>query len=217
VKRLVALYIIFSVLVLFLVAPLAAKDWYIFDDEVLHGSLSNHDGTFVVSKDNPYAGEKCLARELASGDWAWITGIGESDPMNLDLTGIVFEDAFIEFYADSGTVAIGYMELRLAGVSWMPADAQAIVQTDGVEGYEQILVPFTEFTVKGLERAAEDLDEFTGGTNKVDIWSVGFSPGGNTTLYVDEVRIADLEGTEIRSVKPEGKLATTWAVVKSSR
>ena len=44
---------------------------------------------------------------------------------------------------------------------------------------------------------------------------MGFSPGGDTTLYVDEVRIADLE-EELRSVKPEGKLATAWAAVKSN-
>ena len=207
--------VILSVLVLFLVAPLVAKDWYIFDDEVLHGTISNHDGCFVVSKENPYAGDKCLARELANGEWAWITAIGESDPMNLDLTGIVFEDAFIEFYADSGKVALGYIELRLGGPSWMP-DAQAVIQTDGVEGYEQILVPLTEFMVKDLGARAEDLDDLTGGTSKISIWSLGFSPGGDTTLYVDEIRFADLEDTEIRAVKPEGKLATAWAAVKSN-
>jgi len=214
VKRVINFCMILSVLMLFLVAPLAAKDWYIFDDEVLHGSLSDHDGGFEVSKDNPYAGDKCLARELKSGDWAWITGIGESDPMNLDLTGIIFEDAFIEFYADSGKVAFGYIELRLAGAGWSP-DAQAVIQTDGAEGYEQILVPLTEFMVKDLGNRAEDLEDFTGGTNKIDIWSLGFSPGGDTTLYVDEVRIADLE-EDLKAVKPEGKLATAWAAVKSN-
>ena len=214
-KRFMVFCAIFSVLVLFSVAPLAAKSWYIFDDEVLYGSLSDHDGGFEVSKENPYAGDKCLARELLNGDWAWITGIGESDPMNLDLTGIEFEDAFIEFYADSGGIALGYIELRLAGAGWSP-DAQAVIQTDGAIGYEQILVPLTEFMVKDLGNRADNLEDFTGGSNKVDIWSVGFSPGGDTTLYVDEVRIADLEDVEIRAVKPEGKLATAWAAVKSN-
>ncbi len=174
-KRLIIFWAIFSMIVLISVAPLAAKDWFIFDDEVLHGALSDHDGGFEVSKENPYAGDKCLARELKSGDWAWITAIGESVPMNLDLTGIEFDDAFIEFYADSGTVPFGYIELRLGGAGWMP-DAQAVIQTDGVEGYEQILVPLTEFMVKDLGARAEDLKDLTGGSNKIDIWSLVWTP-----------------------------------------
>ena len=215
-KELVIFWTILSILVLISVAPVGASEWFIFDDEVLHGALSDHDGGFEVSDDNPYAGDGCLARELVNGDWAWITGIGEGVPMNLDITGIEFDDAFIEFFIDSGEIPISYIELRLAGAGWNP-DAQAVIQTDAVEGYEQIRILLTEFHVKQLGMAADDLDEFTGSSGMIDIWSVGFSPGGDFTLYVDEIRIADSDEPDPqRAVKPEGKLATLWAAVKSN-
>lgn len=215
-KKLAIFWTILSILVLISVAPVGASEWFIFDDEVLHGALSDHDGGFEVTDDNPYAGDACLARELANGDWAWITGIGESVPMNLDITGIEFDDAFIEFFIDSGEIPIGYIELRLAGAGWAP-DAQVDIQTDAVEGYEQIRIPLTEFFVKQLGMSADDLDEFTGGSGMIDIWSLGFSPGGDFTLYVDEIRIADSDEPDPRqAVKPEGKLATLWAAVKSN-
>jgi len=196
-------------------APLAAKEWIIFDDEVLYGALTTHDGGFEVSDENPYEGKECLARELVAGEWAWITGIGEDNPMNLDITGIDFDEAFIEFYIDSGTVAIDYMELRLAGQGWIP-DSDFIIGTNASEGYEQIKIPLKDFTVKQLGMKPKDLDDFTGGMGRIDIWSIGFSPAGATTVYVDELRIADSDEPEQQAVKPKDKLTTSWAAIRSS-
>lgn len=214
-KGLVALWVFSLILLMVPATLLVAAEWFIFDEEVLYGELSTHDGGFEVSNDEPYEGKKCLSRELAAGEWAWITGIGESVPMNLDITGIDFDAAFIEFYIDSGTFAIDYIELRLAGAGWNP-DCQVTIQTDGVEGYEQIRIPLSEFTVKHLGMPADDLDEFTGGTGKIGIWSIGFSPGGDTTVRVDNLRIADSDEPEPgRAVEPKGKLTMLWGTVKS--
>jgi hypothetical protein len=135
--------------------------------------------------------------------------------MDLDITGIDFDEAFIEFYIDSGEVVLDYIELRLAGRGWNP-DAQFIIQTDGVEGYEQIKVPLSKFTVKQLGMEAKNLDAFTGGTGKIDTWSIGFSLNDDTTVYVDELRIADSDEPEQgKAVEPEGKLTASWAAIKS--
>jgi hypothetical protein len=207
---------IFLMLAVVSAAPLMAEEWIIFDDEVQCGALTTHDGGFEVSDENPYEGKKCLARELVAGEWAWITGIGEDNPMSLDITGIDFDEAFIEFYIDSGKVVLAYIELRLAGQGWNP-DCQAIIQTDGAEGYEQVRIPLKDFEVKNLGAKAKDLDDFTGGTGKIDTWSIGFSPPADTTVYVDELRIADSDEPEMkRAVEPNGKLTTLWASVKSS-
>jgi hypothetical protein len=214
-KGLVALWVFSLTLLMVPAALLVAAEWVIFDEEVLYGELSAHDGGFEVSSDEPYEGKECLSRELIAGEWAWITGIGEGVPMNLDITGIDFDEAFIEFYIDSGTLAIGYMELRLAGAGWNP-DCQITIETDAVEGYEQIRIPLSEFTVKHLGMPADDLDEFTGGTSKIDIWSLGFSPDGDTTVRVDNLRIADSDEPEPgRAVESKGKMTTLWAAVKS--
>ena len=213
-KELTALWIASLILLTFAATPLMAAQWVIFDEEVHYGGLTTHDGGFEISDEGAYEGENCLARELVAGEWAWITGIGEDQPMNLDLTGIEFEDAFIEFYIDSGEVPLTYIELRLAGVGWDP-DCQAIIQTDGVEGYEQIRVLLSEFVVKSLGLEVDSLKAFTGGTNKIDTWSIGFSPGGDTTVRVDNLRIADSDEPIQKAVEPGGKLTTSWAAVKS--
>jgi len=123
--------------------------------------------------------------------------------------------AFIEFYIDTGELDLTYIELRLAGQAWDP-DCQFIIQTDGVEGYEQIRILLSEFMVKSLGIEADSLKAFTGGTNRIDRWSIGFSPGGATTVRVDNLRIADSDEPELQqAVKPEGKLTTRWAAVKS--
>jgi hypothetical protein len=213
-KELTVLWTAFLILLTFAAAPLMAAQWFIFDEELYYGGLTTHDGGFEISDEGAYEGENCLARELVAGEWAWITGIGEDQPMNLDLTGIEFDDAFIEFYIDSGEVALDYIELRLAGQGWSP-DCQAIIQTDGVEGYEQIRVPLNDFVVKSLGMEVDSLKAFTGGTNEVDTWSIGFSPGGDTTVRVDNLRIADSDEPEQKAVKPGGKMTTSWAAVKS--
>jgi len=210
----VVLCIVLLMLLIAPAAPLMAAQWVIFDEELHYGGLTTHDGGFEISDEGAYEGTECLARELVAGEWAWITGIGEDQPMNLDLTGIEFDDAFIEFYIDSGEVALGYIELRLAGQGWNP-DCQAIIQTDGIEGYEQIRVLLSEFVVKSLGLEVDSLKAFTGGSNKVDTWSIGFSPGGDTTVRVDNLRIADSDELEQKAVEPGGKLTTSWAAVKS--
>jgi len=213
-KGLAILCITFLILLIVTAVPLMAAQWVIFDEELLYGGLTTHDGGFEISDEGAYEGENCLARELVAGEWAWITGIGEDQPMNLDLTGIEFDDAFIEFYIDSGEVPLGYIEMRLAGQGWNP-DCQAIIQTDGIEGYEQIRVLLSEFVVKSLGLEVDSLKAFTGGSNKVDTWSIGFSPGGDTTVRVDNLRIADSDELEQKAVEPGGKLTTSWATVKS--
>jgi len=191
--------------------PLAAKEFVIFDDELVCGTLTVHDGGFEISNEGAFEGKKCLSRELIAGEWAWITGI---EDMGLDLTGIEFDDAFIEFYIDSENLVLDYVELRLGGQGWNP-DCGAIIQTDGADGYEQVKILLSDFEVQNLGEA-RDLDAFTGGTNKIYKWSIGFSPAGDTTVRVDNLRIADSDEKEMQAVKPADKLTTSWAAVKSS-
>lgn len=178
-----------------------AGEWVIFSEELLPGASLEDlhaDSQFIVSSDNPYAGANHLKRDLAAaGGWAWITGISG---LNLDLTGIVYEDAYIQFYIDSGSVAIGYIELKIGGPGWTPTN-QFNIATDGTPGYEEIKVMLTEF--------APDLATFTGGTS-IDRWSVGF--GAESDLFVDEIIITD--GIEA-AVSAKHKLASTWGKLKS--
>jgi len=177
-----------------------AGEWVIFKEELPAGASLEDlhgDSRFIVSSDNPYAGANHLKRELASGSWAWITGISGLD---LDLTGIVYEEAYIEFYIDSGATAVGYMELKLGGPGWTPTN-QFNIATDGAPGYEQIKVMLTDF--------APDLATLTGGVN-IDRWSVGF--GAASDLYVDEIIITD---GYLAAVSPKHKLAGTWGKLKS--
>jgi hypothetical protein len=210
-KRLMSFWMISFALVIVSAMPLAAKEFVIFDDELVYGNLTVHDGGFEISNDGAFEGKKCLSRELIAGEWAWITGI---ENMGLDLTGIEFDDAFIEFYIDSEDLVLDYIELRLAGQGWNP-DCGTVIQTDGADGYEQIRILLSDFEVKDLGEA-QDLDDFTGGTNKIDRWSIGFSPAGDTTVRVDNLRIADSDEQEMQAVKPTEKLTTSWAAVKSS-
>ena len=92
-------------------------EWIIFSDELPPGAdLAVHGNSqFVVSNSNPYQGANHLKRDFATwGDWGWITGVMS---LNLDLSSIDFDTAYIEFYIDGGTNAIGYLELRLAGAA----------------------------------------------------------------------------------------------------
>jgi hypothetical protein len=120
-----------------------------------------------------------------------------------------FDKAFIEFYIDSGTTAIDYIELRLAGEGWDP-DSQFNIATDGDPGYEKINVMLKDFDVKQLGANPANLDEFTGGTGRIDRWSIGFN--ATSDVVVDEVRISDGEPA---AVSAEHKLAITWGKLKS--
>jgi len=145
-KKEVVFWVVLLSLAIASTMPLAAKEFVIFDDELLFGMFTAHDGGFEIGDEEPFEGKKCMSRELIAGEWAWITGI---ENMQLDLTGIEFDDAFLEFYIDSGDTALDYIELRVGGAGWNP-DSQEIIITDAVEGYEQIKIPLKDFFVKQL-------------------------------------------------------------------
>jgi hypothetical protein len=167
-------------------------EWIIFSDELPPGAdlALRVDSQFVVSNSQPYQGANHLKRDFATwGDWAWITGIMN---LNLDLSGIDFDTAYIEFYIDGGTNAIGYLELRLGGVGWDPDFQNTSVTVDDQPGYELVKVMLKDFTSTGGGAGATNLDEFTGGTGMIDRISWGFGAAGD--LFVDEVRILDAAG-----------------------
>jgi inhibitor of cysteine peptidase len=167
-------------------------EWTIFSDELPPGAdlALRADSQFVVSDSNPYQGANHLKRDFATwGDWAWITGIMN---LNLDLSGIDFDTAYIEFYIDGGTNGIGYLELRLAGPAWDPDFQTTSVTVDDQPGYELVKVMLKDFTGTGGGASPTNLDEFTGGTGMIDRVSWGFGAAGD--LFVDEVRILDAAG-----------------------
>ncbi|MHC4310651.1 MAG: hypothetical protein ACYSSN_11965 [Planctomycetota bacterium] len=167
-------------------------EWIIFNEELPPGAdlALRADSQFVVSDSNPYQGANHLKRDFATwGDWAWITGIMN---LNLDLSGIDFDTAYIEFYIDGGMNAIGYLELRLAGPAWDPDFQTTSVSVDDQPGYELFKVMLKDFTRTGGGAGPTNLDEFTGGTGMIDRVSWGFGATGD--LFVDEVRILDGAG-----------------------
>jgi len=167
-------------------------EWIIFSDELPPGAdLAVHGNSqFVVSNSNPYQGANHLKRDFATwGDWGWITGVMS---LNLDLSSIDFDTAYIEFYIDGGTNAIGYLELRLGGAAWDPDFQNTGVTVDDQPGYELAKVMLKDFTGAGGGASPTNLDEFTGGTGMIDRISWGFGAAGD--LFVDEVRILDAEG-----------------------
>jgi hypothetical protein len=169
-------------------------EWIIFSDELPPGAdLAVHGNSqFVVSNSNPYQGANHLKRDFATwGDWGWITGVMS---LNLDLSSIDFDTAYIEFYIDGGTNAIGYLELRLGGAAWDPDFQNTGVTVDDQPGYELVKVMLKDFTGTGGGASPTNLDEFTGGTGMIDRISWGFGAAGD--LFVDEVRILDAEGGE---------------------
>jgi hypothetical protein len=167
-------------------------EWIIFSEELSPGAdlALRADSQFVVSDSNPYQGANHLKRDFATwGDWGWITGIMN---LNLDLSGIDFDTAYIEFYIDGGTNAIGYLELRLGGAAWDPDFQNTSVTVDDQPGYELFKVMLKDFTRTGGGASPTNLDEFTGGTGMIDRISWGFEAAGD--LFVDEVRILDAAG-----------------------
>ena len=191
-------------------------EWIIFSDELPPGVdlALRVDSQFVVSNSHPYQGANHLKRDFATwGDWAWITGVMS---LNLNLSGIDFDTAYIEFYIDGGTNAIGYLELRLGGAAWDPDFQNTSVTVDDQPGYELVKVMLKDFIGIGTSSGVSptSLDEFTGGTGMIDRISWGFGAAGD--LFVDEVRILDAAGgvTAIASNPgpANGALyADTWA------
>jgi len=169
-------------------------EWILFSEELPPGAdlALRGDSQFVVSDSQPYHGANHLKRDFATyGDWAWITGIMN---LNLDLSGIDFDTAYLEFYIDGGTVAISYLELRLAGPEWDPDFETTSVRVDDQPGYERVRVMLRDFTGRGANSGVRptNLDEFTGGTGMIDRISWGFGAAGD--LFIDEVRILDAAG-----------------------
>jgi len=166
----------------------------IFSEELPDGAdfALRVDSQFEVSDSDPYQGEKHLKRDFATwGSWAWITGIMN---LNLDLTGIDFDTAYLEFYIDGGTSPVSYLELRLAGPGWDPDFQTTSVTVDDQPGYELVQVMLKDFAGIGASSGVSptNLDEFTGGTGMIDRISWGFEAAGD--LLIDEVRILDAEG-----------------------
>jgi hypothetical protein len=112
--------------------------------------------------------------------------------LNLNLSSIDFDNAYLEFYIDGGTNAIGYLELRLGGAAWDPDFQNTSVTVDDQPGYELVKVMLKDFTRTGGGASPTNLDEFTGGTGMIDRISWGFGAAGD--LFVDEVRILDAAG-----------------------
>jgi hypothetical protein len=167
-------------------------EWIIFSEELPPGAdlALRGDSQFVVSNSHPYQGVNHLERDFATwGSWAWITGIMN---LNLDLSGIDFDTAYIEFYIDSGTIPIGYLELRLGGAAWDPDFQNTSVRVDDQPGYQLVKVMLKDFTGTSSGVRPTNLDEFTGGTGMIDRISWGFDAAGD--LFIDEVRILDAAG-----------------------
>lgn len=188
-----------------------AGEWFIFGDELPAGASLElrADSMFEIGNSNPFKGTSNLEREMEAGAWAWITGIMD---LGLDITGINFDEAYVEFYIDSGSVPIDYVELRVAGPGWAPDNSYEGAVVDNVPGYEKITVMLKDFNGKQLGHAPTSLAEFTGGTNIVDRWSLGFSPPEATTMYVDEIVISDGVAA---AVSAGSKLSITWGNLKA--
>ena len=167
-------------------------EWIIFSEELPPGAdlALRADSQFVVSDSDPYQGANHLKRDFATwGEWGWITGVMS---LNLNLSSIDFDNAYLEFYIDGGTNAIGYLELRLGGAAWDPDFQNTSVTVDDQPGYELVKVMLKDFTRTGGGASPTNLDEFTGGTGMIDRISWGFGAAGD--LFVDEVRILDAAG-----------------------
>ncbi len=167
-------------------------EWIIFSEELPPGAdlALRADSQFVVSDSDPYQGANHLKRDFATwGEWGWITGVMS---LNLNLSSIDFDNAYLEFYIDGGTNAIGYLELRLGGAAWDPDFQNTSVTVDDQPGYELVKVMLKDFTLTGGGASPTNLDEFTGGTGMIDRISWGFGAAGD--LFVDEVRILDAAG-----------------------
>ena len=167
-------------------------EWIIFSEELPPGAdlALRADSQFVVSDSDPYQGANHLKRDFATwGEWGWITGVMS---LNLNLSSIDFDNAYLEFYIEGGTNAIGYLELRLGGAAWDPDFQNTSVTVDDQPGYELVKVMLKDFTRTGGGASPTNLDEFTGGTGMIDRISWGFGAAGD--LFVDEVRILDAAG-----------------------
>jgi len=167
-------------------------EWIIFSEELPPGAdlALRADSQFVVSDSDPYQGANHLKRDFATwGEWGWITGVMS---LNLNLSSIDFDNAYLEFYIDGGTNAIGYLELRLGGAAWDPDFQNTSVTVDDQPGYELVKVMLKDFTRTGGGASPTNLDDFTGGTGMIDRISWGFVAAGD--LFVDEVRILDAAG-----------------------
>ncbi len=185
----------------FFVSVVSATEIVIFDDELRFGNLfdENRNGNmtaFEVRNTDQHLGQAHLARDFDASEWAWFNGI-ENLEIDLIDSGLEFDRSFVEFYIDSGPNPIGYMELRLMNQQWTVWDQQINIQTDGIEGYEQIRIMLKVFGSRGTGGFSELWEDFTVGGEFLDRISWGFGPNADLTLHIDSIRIADQEGLEL--------------------
>jgi len=199
-------FVLASVLLIFIASALesSAKEWIIFYEELAGDAQTA--GNLEPSAKEQFEGDTCLKYTGAGLAWAGITGL------NFNLEGIVYDDAFLEFYVipDEAPVTL---EIRLLGPDGAPDMGSRVhPQLEGLE-YTQIKIPLRHFLNRATSKIPKSLDDFTNGSNIVDQFMIAAT--GDQPIWIDNMRIADTEeGEEQRSVSPSGKLATSWAKLK---
>jgi hypothetical protein len=185
-------------------SELSAREWVVFDEQIPQGVQTV--GTIEVSKKGQFEGDACLQYTGAGLAWAGVT------ELDFDLTGISYDDAFLEFYAAAQAGVT--LEIRLLGPGGQPDMGSRVhPQLTGTE-YEQIKIPLRHFVDRATAKIPRTLDAFTGGTSIVDQFMIAATDG---PVRIDNVRIADTEERgEQHSVCPSGKLAISWAKLKST-
>ncbi len=182
----------------------SAKEWIIFDEELPQDTSTT--GAIEVSKEKQFEGDACL--KYTGNGLAW-SGIVDLD---FDLTGITYDDAFLEFYAVPAEAGVT-LEIRILGLNGLPDMESRVHPQLTVTEYEQIKIPLRHFVNRATAKIPKTLDDFTGGNNIVTQLMIAGTAG---PVYIDNVRIADTEeGEEQHSVLSLGKLATSWARLKS--
>lgn len=181
----------------------SAKDWVIFEEELPQGIALQ--GTIETTEKDQFEGDAALKYTGAGLAWAGVTGL------NLDLSGITYDDAFLEFYATAEVVVT--LEIKLFGPGGGPVMISRVHPQLAGADYEQIKIPLRHFVDSATAKIPKSLEDFTGGTSIVDQFMIA---AGDGPVWIDNVRIADEEEREEqRSVSPSGKLATSWAKLKS--
>ena len=200
--------ILIAIAVLSCIAILAsessAEEWVIFGEQLpLDAQIM---GTIEVSAKNQFEGDACL--EYTGGGLSW-AGIVE---LNFDLTGITYDDAFLEFYAAPAGAGVT-LEIRLLGPNGAPDMGSRVHPQLTVTSYEQIRIPLRHFVNRATAKIPKTLEDFTDGSNIIDQFMIAATDG---PVRIDNVRIADSEeGGEQHYVLPLGKLSTSWARLKA--
>jgi len=202
-KYLILIAISISLVIAVPAFELSAKEWVIFDEQLLQAAQTT--GGIEVSKDNQFEGDACLKYTGGGLAWAGVNGL------NFDLTGVVYDDAFLEFYAAARAGVT--LEIRLLGPNGSPDMGSRVHPQLTGTNYEQIRISLRHFVDRGTAKIPKTLEAFTGGTNIVSQFMIAATEG---PVWIDNARISDTEEREEgRFVSPSGKLATSWAKLKS--